>query len=77
MHPCTWTIATPSDRMRIQSAAPEGKPFEHRSDERRLLEMPNDPQSVRYDADDFLAKLDRRAAKELRLPRASGLRPVI
>src|SRR6185437_2274835 len=43
------------------SAARQEAPFEHRSGETRLLEMPVDPEPVRYGADDVLAKLDRRS----------------
>ena len=43
-------------------------PFEHRPDEGRLLKVPDDPETVRHDADHFLAKLDRGGPKEFRLP---------
>ncbi len=48
MHPCTWTIATPSDRMRIQSAAPGRKrpsstgPTKGASSKCQMIRRPSD-----------------------------------
>ena len=48
MHPCTWTIPTPSGRMRIQSAAPGRKapsntgPTKRASSKRQLIRNPSD-----------------------------------